>query len=235
MSKKAKEGRPYALRDPRNQLLALLFYYRFYTTQAFISYFFRVDDATICRSTKHLEPLLARVVALKKARKLSQEQLATILIDCTEQPIQRPQKQKISLYSGKKKQHTIKTEIQVNNEGRIINISKPSPSSVHDFTVRGKHDPIPPSSKALMDSGYQGIQKKHKKSKIPIKKPKGGELTPRQKAYNRQLAKKRIKVEHKIGELKVFRIIGDKYRNGTSRYNLKMNIVAVLVNARNGF
>ena len=234
-NKKIKSGRPYALGYLENQLLALLLYYRFYTTQAFIGYFFRVDDATICRNIKRLEPMLARILAIKKARNLSTQQLETILLDCTEQPIQRPQKQQRKFYSGKKKLHSIKTEIQINGEGRIINLSKPAPGSVHDFSVRKQHDALPVCAKVLADSGYQGLRAKHKKSKIPIKKTKKEGLTANQRLYNKLLSKRRIKVEHKIGELKTFRIIGDKYRNKLGSYHVKMNIVAGLVNIRSGF
>ena len=43
-------------------------------------------------------------------------------IDCTEQQIPRPidNKRRDAYYSGKKKRHTVKTQIMVNNRGFII-------------------------------------------------------------------------------------------------------------------
>ncbi len=42
-------------------------------------------------------------------------------------------------YSGKKKRHTIKTELQITSKGKIVNISKSVPGSMHDFKLRKKH------------------------------------------------------------------------------------------------
>ncbi len=41
----------------------------------------------------------------------------------------------------------------------------------------------------------------------PCKKPRGGALTPAQKAYNRQLAALRIRIEHVLSSVKRCRII----------------------------
>ena len=100
---------------------------------------------------------------------MSEEELETLIIDATEQEITRPQKGQKKYYSGKKKRHTIKTELQITIKGRIVNLSKSVPGSMHDFKLRKKSDHIPRSSRALADSGYQGLQHIHKKAKIPIK------------------------------------------------------------------
>ena len=68
-------GRPHGLLDIENHLLCLLLYYRCYTTQIYLGYLFDVDESCICRSIKRLEPILAKVVAIKKDRSLTQEQL----------------------------------------------------------------------------------------------------------------------------------------------------------------
>ena len=39
------------------------------------------------------------------------------------------------------------------------------------------------------DSGFQGMLKLHSNSETPHKKPKGGELTAEQKAYNKRLSR----------------------------------------------
>ena len=69
LKKKKIEGRPYGVGDLNNQLLCLLMYYRTYVTQLFIGFWFRVDDATISRSIKRLEPLLAKSDENKKGAK----------------------------------------------------------------------------------------------------------------------------------------------------------------------
>ena len=58
LKKKKIEGRPYGVGILENHLLCLLIYYRTYATQLFIGFYFGVDDATVCRTIKRLEPLL---------------------------------------------------------------------------------------------------------------------------------------------------------------------------------
>ena len=77
--KKTKSGRPHALKNLENHLLCLLIYYRTYTTQLFVSLFFHVDVATICRSIKKLEPLLAKIVTLKRRENLLRKSSQTSL------------------------------------------------------------------------------------------------------------------------------------------------------------
>ncbi len=103
------------------------------------------------------------------------------------------------------------------------------------FKLRKKSDHIPKSSRVLADSGYKGLQNIHKRTKIPIKKPKNKGLDNSSKLYNKILSKKRVYVEHKIGELKRFNILGQKYRNEKKKYGIKMNIISGLVNMKNGF
>ena len=82
----------------------------------------------------------------------------------------------------------------------------------------------------LADRGYQGIQKRHSKSQTPTKKPRGGKLSTPQKRRNRRLASRRVVGEHVIGKLKVFRILGEKYRNRRKRFGLRLNLMASLYN-----
>jgi hypothetical protein len=44
-----------------------------------------------------------------------------------------------------------------------------------------------------------------------------------------------IKIENVIAQLKQFRILSDRFRNKRRAYNLKVNIIAGLVNLKNGF
>ncbi len=82
----------------------------------------------------------------------------------------------------------------------------------------------------LADSGYQGIVDLHPNSKIPKKKSKHHPLTPEQKKANRELAQRRIFVEHVIGKLKVFRILSERYRNRRKRFGLRFNLIAAIYN-----
>lgn len=64
----------------------------------------------------------------------------------------------------------------------------------------------------LGDKGYQGIQKIHKRSRIPQKKPRGGLLSHQQRKSNRELAKIRVVGEHVHRRLKIFKILSCRYR-----------------------
>jgi IS5 family transposase len=234
ISQYKRPGREYKL-DFADMVLMLLLYYRSYTTQIFISFLFGIDDSRVCRNIQTLEPLLAKVMAISKTRHLSPEEIEEIIIDATEQQIERPKKKQKAFYSGKKKRHTNKTEIRILPKGRIVHVSKTKPGAVHDFALYKKEPPIPKDSTAFVDSGYQGLDKLHVKTEIPFKASKDKPLNSEDKAYNRALSRIRVKVENVLRQIKIFRILSDRYRNKNKRYNLKFNIIAGIVNLKNGF
>jgi len=113
-------------------------------------------------------------------------------------------------------------------ENQLIYGVESSKGKNHDFKIfKNKKRKIPSTVKIIADSGYQGIKKIHSNSRIPIKKPKGKELTKRQKLYNHLLSKKRIIVENVIRRCKIFRIT-KSHKN----HNKIWNLVAGLVNFR---
>ncbi len=73
-------------------------------------------------------------------------------------------------YSGKKKRHTLRTEVQVTEAGHIVAISKPFPGAVHDIEVRRRGPPLSAWSRAYAGSGYQGLQKHHAQTELPYKR-----------------------------------------------------------------
>ena len=135
-----RPGRNFKLPLEEMNLLTLL-YYRSYVTQAYVGYLFGIDDSRVCRIMRRLEPMLAEVLALSKRDKLSKQEIESLILDATESPIERPQKGQKSYYSGKKKRHTLKTEIRVTLEGKIIHTSRPRPGSMHDFKLSKKSLP----------------------------------------------------------------------------------------------
>lgn len=229
-----RPGRPYDL-PLEDMILMLLLYYRSYATQEFVGYLFNLDKSRVCRIIQKLEPILAKVMAISKAKKLSQEEVEQLLVDATEQSIERPKKGQKPYYSGKKKRHTLKTQITVTRKGQITAVSKPRPGSVHDFTIFKQSPPLPPDSTAFVDGGYQGIDKLHPNAEFPYKASKNKPLDKQEKEYNRALSRIRVKIENVIGQIKVFRILSDRYRNKCKRYGIKFNIIAGIVNLKNGF
>lgn len=82
----------------------------------------------------------------------------------------------------------------------------------------------------LADKGYQGIAKLHVNSFTPIKKIAGQKLNQLQRAYNRELAKLRIRIEHVNACLKRFRILAGPYRNRHTGFGRRFNLIAALYN-----
>jgi len=181
-----RQGRLYN-NSVREIFMMLLLYYRTYMTQFFIGHLFGIDDSNVCRNIKTLEPILAKVVAIKKNRMIPKKEAENLIIDATEQEIERPKRKQQKYYSGKKKRHTVKVEIQITVDGEIKHVSKPKPGTVHDFALHKEQPPIPDYVRLFVDSGYQGIDKIHKEVDFPYKKPKNGELDREEKEYNRGL------------------------------------------------
>lgn len=184
-----------------------------------------------------MEPLLAKKIKIKKDRSMTHDKILQLLVDATEQPIQRPQEQKKrkKSYSGKKKMTTIKTEIVMESSGPILSVSRSHRGRIHDFRIRKQEDFLPKSSIKYADSGYQGWQKLQSNVVLPYKKYRKQPLTVEQKVHNRKLASFRMQVEHKIREIKVFKIMSNVYRNFQKKYNMRFNIIAGIVNLRHGF
>lgn len=84
-----------------------------------------------------------------------------------------------------------------------------------------------------VDLGYQGIVKDYdcQQVNIPVKKPKGGELTDTQRSENKAKSSERIYVEHAIGGMKRFRYLSDRLRtHKVTLYESAIGICAGLWN-----
>ena len=63
----------------------------------------------------------------------------------------------------------------------------------HDFSIFKESDILrQKDSELLADSGYQGLNKYHENSVIPMKKKKGVPQTAEAKIHNKALSKRRI-------------------------------------------
>jgi transposase len=103
--------------------------------------------------------------------------------------------------------------------------------AVHDFqlfkaTIRG----IIFGILLLADSGYQGLLKLHRNSRIPYKRSKNRPLVRELKLFNRQLSKERIVIENINARIKTFKILSERYRNRRKRHLLRMNLVCAILN-----
>jgi hypothetical protein len=236
-ARKLKSGRPWETGGLEDHLLIMLIYYRCYVTQEFIGFFYNVDKSAICRAIQRVEKLAKPLFAVKRAPRVSRKEAEALIIDCTEQPIHRPGDDAVQKrhYSGKKKRHTLKNEYIITKKGRIASVSSSHPGSRHDLAVRRSGPKLPKAARAYGDSAYQGYDKEHKAIDYPYKKPKGGQLTEEEKEYNKGLSRFRVRVEHKIGQVKRFRIVSDPFRNPRRTHSTRTSIIAGIVNLESGF
>ncbi len=138
-------------------------------------------------------------------------------------------------YSGKKKRHTVKNQITVNNRGYILHKIRYKKGKKHDYDIyKNNHPVIPKEVVTVVDLGYLGVEKDFPEqlSALPYKKKRNQDLSQEEIDYNIIHAKKRIVVEHTICRLKKYRIMSDILRNKLRRYNKVSDIVAGLINYR---
>ena len=230
-----RRGRPLSVGGLEDHLLVMLILYRCHISQEFLATLYNVDKSTISRTLKRIEPLAVEVLGVRKQITVSRDEFDALIIDCTEQPVQRPKYEQKQWYSGKKKRHSIKAEIIVTHKGRIVCVSDPAPGSVHDITIRKRGPPLPKQAQCYADSGYQGLQHEHPNIDIPYKKTKNKPLSKDEEHYNTCLSRYRVLVEHSFAKIKTFRIMADRFRYHRDQWAQKFSIIAGIVNLKAGF
>lgn len=234
--------------DARNRLLMAMIWLRIYPTYDVLGFLFDLDKSNIGRNLQGILAVLQQELGdeiqwpdeSQRKRKLTQFMHdfpdVVAIVDATEQPTQRPKDEATQkmYYSGKKKRHTLKTQIVVAPDGELMAVSQTVPGSRHDKKVydeSGVGDKLNDDEAMMGDSGFQGIQHQHR-AVLPHKKPKGGELTQEQKDHNRRMSQIRVVVEHTIAQIKIFRVTAAIYRHAREDHNAIFQIVAALINRR---
>jgi DDE superfamily endonuclease/Helix-turn-helix of DDE superfamily endonuclease len=235
----------------RDQLLLTVIWLRVYPIYPVLGYLFGVSAATVERTLPRLLPLLevlgqdsmARALAAlddpaRRLRRRSRRQLDDVLrdvpdlavvIDTFEQRVQRAQGYKEDgtrvaddYFSGKKKQHTLKTQVAVDEEtGRFVDVPDSVPGPTADLTVlkgSGLLARLPPDVGGLGDKAYVGGDKLVPGVVVatPRKKPRDRPRPPADVAYNTAFARRRIVVEHSIGRARRFQALSqtDRHHRG---------------------
>ncbi len=235
-------GRKAAL-SVEDQVLVVLMYYRLYLTQLLLGYLFNLDDSNVSRLISKLRPVLLEVLPLpaqetvlfaREGKRISSlEELLKqhpgfkeVLIDATEQEIQKPkdeQKRKDN-YSGKKKRHTLKTQITATNTRLILHVTRSLPGKFSDVNFlrgTGVLRDLPAAVHVRVDKGYDGIDNDfpdrtfHQPSKARRNKP----LDFIQKCLNKIQNSLRFPVEHTLAHLKRFKLLAHIYRGSKAAYD----------------
>jgi len=103
---------------------------------------------------------------------------------------------------------------------------------VHDKKIADEADiAFEKTIELLQDSGFQGYSPNNATIVMPQKKPKGKELTDKQKRENKKKASQRVVIEHAIGAVKVWRIVKDKIRS--YRHKLRDEVMLIACGLHN--
>jgi len=98
-------GRPPKL-SRADQLLMTLMYWREYRTEFHIAQSYGVCEATVCRTIRKVEDALVRSKKFrlpgKKVLQASDTVFEVVLVDVSEQPVERPKKAKIGITVAKR-------------------------------------------------------------------------------------------------------------------------------------
>jgi hypothetical protein len=253
------QGTPYKLATMAEQLLCLLVFYRFALTDELLGWLVGLDASNVCRLQQRLEPLLEQAadpsLGLSLRRRLppgvkkigTWEELlercpdfAEVVTDATEQPRQRPPRRtQRRWYSGKKKRHTVKTQLTVSRRrGRILHVSASVPGRVHDYALFKRTrlaEQLPPMAHLALDRGYDGAATACPTLAIalPVKRRRNHRvLTRAERAFNRLHARQRIIVEHVLSRVKKYQVLAQVYRHRIADYNRRFRNVAALTNFR---
>ena len=77
-----------------------------------------------------------------------------------------------------------------------------------------------------VDLGFKGLEDEYENIEIPIKKPRGKELSEEQKAENREFNGERVVVEHAFGGMKRYKAAADIYRNRKKDFDDNLMVTA---------
>ena len=237
--KKQSRGGPSPKLSLQNSLLLTLSYWRDYASIAKTGINFKVSETTAYRIIVWTENELLKLKCfhLPGKNSLYKNTYELVKMDVSECPIERPKRnskgrrrnRQKHYYSGKKKRHSIKAQVIV-EKGKIL-ATYFANGKKHDFRMfKESKLPLPASTIAEVDLGYQGIKRYHKNSNLPHKKTKKIPLTREQKIQNKKQASSRVEVEHIFASLKRFKIISQKYRNRRRRFGLRFNLIAAIHN-----
>jgi DDE superfamily endonuclease len=245
-------GHPYG-RDDANRLLMALLWLRIYPTYEVLGFFFALHKRNAQLNVRSVLAVLDslsdfpfdrpgpdREKLRSAAQAMSLFPQVRLIIDAKEQRINKPQGEATQkpYYSGKKKAHTIKTQVAVDTRGRIEAVSTSVPGSMHDLTLlsgSGVLEGLGEGEGAMMDKGYAGVDNYYPGVPLvlPDKKPRGGELSERQKGRNFVVARHRIVVEHTMAQLNRFTVLRQVFRGQQrERHGGVIRVVAKLVNQR---
>jgi hypothetical protein len=242
-------GHPFEL-SQRDQLLLTVVWLRRYPINAVLGYLFGVEETTALRTVHRVLPVLEaagldtmRLPDPGKWKRSALDDLLretpalALIVDTFEQRVQRPcdRAEADQHYSGKQKQHTLKVQVAITEQGRIADLPPSCRGPTADITLlkeSGLADRLPPGVGLLGDLAYVGLAALHPTGlgATPRRKPRGKPRPAEDAAYNTAFARRRVPVEHTIGRIRCYRALADADRHHRQHHTERARAVAGLVN-----
>src|SRR3954467_2917741 len=161
-----------------DQVLLTVVWLRQYPTQEVLGFLFGVSDSTALRAVRRCLPVLEqagkdtmRMPDPGTGRRKTLPALLAgtpglaVVIDSFEQRTHRPRRRQRAYYSGKKKAHTLKSQVGVDEEsGRVVDVSDSVPGPCADIKLlkrSGLMKRLPDGVGGIGDLGYTGIRDLH--------------------------------------------------------------------------
>lgn len=237
----------------RDQFLLTLVWLRLYPTYEVLGYFFGVSDTSAHRVVQRCLPWLEAIgrreiqrsqahAARKRGYSLEaifdQVPGLAVIVDTFEQSIERPGRPQEAdqYYSGKKKSHTLKSQITVDAyTGQVLDVAESQSGRNQDkgiFNHSGTADRLPPDTAFLGDLGYPGLAKELPLAAIPRKKPRNKPRPEEDIRFNTLFARIRIVVEHTIALLRRYQALTMRDRHHRRSHTQRVIAVSGLVNFR---
>jgi hypothetical protein len=249
----AGAGRPHSLDRPTRLLMALV-WLRVYPTYEVLGWLFGLEKSNAWENVQEVLEVLGTLADFpfeRPAADRAKLRTATavmeqfpevrLVVDAKEQPFRRPRgwEDQKPFYSGKRKRHTVKTQVACTPEGRVGAVSPSVPGRTHDLTLyrhTGLGDRLDAAAGegAMFDKAYTGVQGDRPELPvvIPAKATRGHPLTDEQEAANRVINGCRVVVEHLMAQLNRFQSLRQVFRSVLGRHGRAIRVVALLVDRR---
>lgn len=241
-------GHPFGL-GPADQVLLAVVWLRVYPTHAVLGYLFGVSESAARRTLGRVLPVLAKAgkdtMRMPDPGKHARRNLPAllqdtpglaVLVDSFEQPTHRPRRRQRAYYSGKKKRHTLKSQVGVDEDsGQVVHVPPTAPGPTADLKLLKRSrllGCLPKGVGLVGDTAYLGAEKVRPGvvCATPRRKPRGKPRPAADRRYNRAISRRRVTVEHTIRRLRVFQALTQVNRHGRRKHEHRVRAVAGLVN-----
>jgi DDE superfamily endonuclease/Helix-turn-helix of DDE superfamily endonuclease len=234
---------------PFDQVLLAVVWLRTYPTDAVLAFLFGVSESAARRTRTRVVPVLAQAgkdgMRMPDPGRGKRKDLAAlaadtpglgVLVDSFEQPTARPTRGQKRYDSGKKKRHTLKSQLVVaEGTGKVADVSDSVPGPTADVKLLKRSKvlrKVKPGVAVVGDSAYVGAGKLKAGVVVvtPRRKPRGQPRSRADRRYNRGVSRRRIRVEHTIRRVRIFQAVTQVNRHGRVKHEDRVRAVAGLVN-----